>query len=164
MQYQSRLSFVTAILAQDCIGVNWNIDNIYVWFKSLGWSDLGLPTFPVRLIESHDRRPARGHGRHPTGSMTRASLGSAPLERLELRLEGMAYGGDAFGRDADGRMVFVPFALPGERVAVQVVEAHAHWCRARMLEVLEPSADRVTPRCRHFGTCGGCHYQHIDPA
>jgi len=96
--------------------------------------------------------------------MTRASPGSAPLEHLELRLEGMAYGGDAFGRDADGRMVFVPFALPGERVAVQVVETHAHWCRARLLEVLEPSADRVTPRCRHFGACGGCHYQHIDPA
>ncbi len=94
--------------------------------------------------------------------MTHLSPGTAPLERHDLRLEGMAYGGDAFGRAADGRMVFVPFALPGELVAVQGVEAHAHWCRARLLEILEPSADRVTPRCRHFGACGGCHYQHID--
>lgn len=96
--------------------------------------------------------------------MTDASPSPAPLERIELRLEGMAYGGDAFGRDAAGRMVFIPFALPGERVAAQVVEAHASWCRARLLEVLEPSADRVMPRCRHFAECGGCHYQHIDPA
>jgi len=96
--------------------------------------------------------------------MTDLDLSPAPLERIDLRLEGMAYGGDAFGRDANGRMVFVPFALPGERVAAQVIEAHAHWCRARLLEVLEPSADRVVPRCRHFGACGGCHYQHIDPA
>jgi len=84
-----------------------------------------------------------------------------PRERLDLRLEGMAYGGDAFGRDAAGRMVFVSFALPGERVAAEVIEAHAHWCRARLIEILEPSADRVTPRCRHYGACGGCHSQHV---
>jgi 23S rRNA (uracil1939-C5)-methyltransferase len=96
--------------------------------------------------------------------MTDTPLSPAPQERIDLRLESMAYGGDAFGRDANGRMVFVPFALPGERIAAQVVEAHAHWCRARLLEVLEPTADRVSPRCRHFGACGGCHYQHIDPA
>ena len=82
-------------------------------------------------------------------------------ETLDLRLEGMAYGGDAYGRDAAGRMVFVPFALPGERVTAEVVETHAHWCRARLTGVLEPSADRVEPRCRHFGACGGCHYQHV---
>ena len=96
--------------------------------------------------------------------MPDASPSSTPLESLDLRLEGMAYGGDAFGRDPSGRMVFVPFALPGERVLAQVMEVHAHWCRARLIEVVEPSAERVTPRCRHFGACGGCHYQHIHPA
>jgi 23S rRNA (uracil1939-C5)-methyltransferase len=85
----------------------------------------------------------------------------ASEEHLDLRLEGMAYGGDAFGRDAAGRMIFVPFALPGERVSAQVIETHAHWCRAWLMEVLEPSADRVTPRCQHYGACGGCHYQHV---
>jgi 23S rRNA (uracil1939-C5)-methyltransferase len=95
--------------------------------------------------------------------MTDTPLTSTAQERLDLRLEGMAYGGEAFGRDAAGRMVFVPFALPGERISAQVTEVHAHWCRARLIEVLEPSADRVTPRCRHFGGCGGCHYQHLRP-
>jgi len=96
--------------------------------------------------------------------MANTSADTSGVERIDLRLEGLAYGGDAFGRDAAGRMVFVPFALPGEHVAVEVVEAHASWCRARLVEVFEPSPDRVVPRCRHFGACGGCHYQHLDAA
>lgn len=92
----------------------------------------------------------------------RTAASSQPTpERLTLRLDGLAYGGEAFGRDAAGRMVFVPLALPGERVSVEVVEAHARWCRAQLVEVIEPSPERVAPRCRHFGTCGGCHYQHL---
>jgi 23S rRNA (uracil1939-C5)-methyltransferase len=82
-------------------------------------------------------------------------------EILELQLTGQAYGGDAFGRDPSGRMVFVPFTLPGERARVRIVEAHERWARAALLEVSLPSPDRIVPRCRHFGSCGGCHYQHI---
>ena len=82
-------------------------------------------------------------------------------ESLELTLSGMAYGGEAFGRDAGGRMVFVPFAIPGERVRVRLVEIHEQWARGSLLEVIVSSADRVAPRCRHFGVCGGCHYQHL---
>lgn len=93
--------------------------------------------------------------------MRPAAPSHLPSERLTLRLDGLAYGGDAFGRDASGRMVFVALALPGEQVRVEVVEAHARWCRARLLEVIDPSPQRVAPRCRHFGTCGGCHYQHL---
>lgn len=86
------------------------------------------------------------------------------MDTAELTLTGMAYGGDAIGRDAQGRMLFVPFAAAGERVRVEIVEAHARWARARLVEVLEPSPARVAPRCRHFTVCGGCHYQHLDPA
>jgi 23S rRNA (uracil1939-C5)-methyltransferase len=80
---------------------------------------------------------------------------------IELDLTGMAYGGDSFGRDSEGRMVFVPFSLPGERVRVAIVEEHPRWARARLLEVLLPSLDRIRPRCKHFADCGGCHYQHM---
>ena len=80
---------------------------------------------------------------------------------IELSLTGLAYGGEAFGRDDDGRMVFVPFALPGERVSLQIVEARKRWARGRLVEVLEPSAQRISPRCPHFTLCGGCHYQHM---
>ncbi len=80
---------------------------------------------------------------------------------LELRLTGHAYGGDVFGRDPEGQMVFVPFALPGELVRLELVETHQRWARARLIEVLQPSPDRVEPRCPHFSDCGGCHYQHM---
>ncbi|NIS82328.1 MAG: TRAM domain-containing protein [Anaerolineales bacterium] len=83
------------------------------------------------------------------------------MESIDLLLTGLAYGGEAFGRDADNRMIFVPFALPDERVRVQIIDAHKRWARAQLIEVLKPSDDRINPRCRHFGTCGGCHYQHM---
>jgi 23S rRNA (uracil1939-C5)-methyltransferase len=80
---------------------------------------------------------------------------------IELELTGLAYGGEALGRDDDGRMTFVPFAMPGERVRAQIVEEHKRWARARLIEVLDPSPERVRPRCIHYGVCGGCHYQHM---
>ena len=83
---------------------------------------------------------------------------------MDLTLTGMAYGGDAFGRNEQGTMVFVPFALPGERVRVEIIEAHKRWCRGRLIEILEPSPVRQEPRCPHFGLCGGCHYQHMSYA
>lgn len=80
---------------------------------------------------------------------------------LEVNLTGMAYGGDAFGRLPDGRAVFVPFGLPGERVRVRLVDEKPRYARAELLEVLETSSERISPRCVHFTTCGGCHYQHM---
>lgn len=83
------------------------------------------------------------------------------MQTLDITLTGMAYGGDAFGRDANGRMIFVPFAIPGERIQAEIVETHKRWARARLVKVLKASPDRVAPRCRHFTDCGGCHYQHM---
>jgi len=65
------------------------------------------------------------------------------------------------GRDATGRAIFVPFGLPGERVRVRIVEEKRGFARAELLEVLEPSAERIQAKCRHFSMCGGCHYQHV---
>ena len=74
----------------------------------------------------------------------------------------MAHGGAALGRH-EGQTIFVPYAIPGERVRAELVEMHAHWARARLLEVLETSPDRVAPPCPYFGPdrCGGCQFQHI---
>jgi 23S rRNA (uracil1939-C5)-methyltransferase len=79
----------------------------------------------------------------------------------EVRIDRLAYGGDAIGRLPDGRVVFIPYALPGERVRVSLVEEKRHLVRAKLLEVIEPSDERISPRCPHFGSCGGCHYQHM---
>jgi 23S rRNA (uracil1939-C5)-methyltransferase len=72
----------------------------------------------------------------------------------------MAHGGEALGR-YEGKVIFVPYALPGEEVVVEIVEDKGRYARARLLEVVQPSPDRVEPRCSHFGVCGGCQWQHV---
>ncbi len=81
---------------------------------------------------------------------------------IELTLDAIAHGGEAMGRSA-GKTVFVPYAIPGERVRVEVVEEKDRWARGRLLAVLQPSPDRVQPPCPYFGPerCGGCQWQHI---
>jgi 23S rRNA (uracil1939-C5)-methyltransferase len=61
----------------------------------------------------------------------------------------------------DGKAVFVAGALPGERVLLQRRRRRRRHDEADLLEVLEPAPDRVTPHCRHFGSCGGCSLQHL---
>lgn len=79
---------------------------------------------------------------------------------IELEIGDVAYGGDGVGR-ADGMAVFVPFTIAGEKVRARVRELSPRFARAELVEVLEPSPDRVQPRCPWFGKCGGCQYQHI---
>lgn len=82
-------------------------------------------------------------------------------DTFEIIVTTLTYGGDALGRLPDGRALFVPFALPGEKVRVRLVEEKRGHARAELLEVITPSAERISPRCIHFGLCGGCHYQHL---
>jgi 23S rRNA (uracil1939-C5)-methyltransferase len=63
----------------------------------------------------------------------------------------------------DGKAVFVSGALAGERVRLRFSGKHRHYDEALVEEVLNASPDRVTPRCPHFGVCGGCALQHLDP-
>jgi 23S rRNA (uracil1939-C5)-methyltransferase len=74
----------------------------------------------------------------------------------------MAYGGEAIGRLPDGRVVFIPYAIPGETVRARIVEEKPRHVRAELVEVVSASAERIMPRCQHFSICGGCHYQHMN--
>lgn len=80
---------------------------------------------------------------------------------FEVDLTAPAYGGESLGRLPDGRALFVPFALPGERVRVRIIEEKRGFARAALETVLTPAPERIAPRCRHFGVCGGCHYQML---
>ncbi len=80
---------------------------------------------------------------------------------FDVRINTPAYGGNGVGRLPDGRVVFVPYAIPGELVKLRLVEEKPRYATAALVEVLEPSPERVTPRCPHFSICGGCHYQHL---
>ncbi len=82
-------------------------------------------------------------------------------EIYQVRLTQCAYGGEVFGRLPDGRAVFVPFALPDEVVQIRLIEEKPGYARGELLEVVTPSPQRISPRCVHFGRCGGCHYQHM---
>ena len=81
------------------------------------------------------------------------------VSNFEVTVEKLVYGGDGLAR-LDGRVVFVPFVLPGERIRVKAEQEKPGLIRGKTLAVLEPSADRVAPPCPVFGRCGGCHYQH----
>lgn len=82
---------------------------------------------------------------------------------ITVTLAGIAHGGEAIGQHR-GKIVFVPYAIPGETVEAEIVEEKQRWARARLLRVLTPSPERVTPPCPYFGPgqCGGCQWQHID--
>jgi 23S rRNA (uracil1939-C5)-methyltransferase len=85
----------------------------------------------------------------------------ADPQTFDLTLTTLAYGGDAMGRLPDGRAVFVPFGLAGERVRIRLTDDKKNFARGKILEILESSTDRIQPRCKHFAECGGCHYQNL---
>jgi 23S rRNA (uracil1939-C5)-methyltransferase len=88
----------------------------------------------------------------------------AAVTIVELRTTGVAKGGDGVAREATGRVVFVEGALAHEVVTAELVEEKKAFARARLVDVLEPSQDRVVPPCpvRRAG-CGGCDFQHATP-
>jgi len=85
------------------------------------------------------------------------------MDTFTIQLTAIAHGGAALGRH-EGRVIFVPYALPGETARVAITEDKGRYGFARLVEVLEPSPDRVSPPCPYFGPtgCGGCQWQHVD--
>ena len=91
---------------------------------------------------------------------------NVPLSKgqgLELVIDGLGARAEGVGRTA-GRAVFVPFALPGERCAVQIQHVGRKRVEARLMEVLEAHPGRCQAPCAVFGRCGGCQLQHAEYA
>lgn len=78
------------------------------------------------------------------------------IESLDLEARGVAH--------REGKVIFVEGALPGETVRARAIKRKPSYEIAQTEQVLRPSSSRVTPRCAHFGVCGGCSMQHLDPA
>ena len=81
-------------------------------------------------------------------------------DKISLTINDTAFGGEGVGRH-DELVVFVPFVIGGEIVEVEITELKKNFARAKLLQILAPSLERVEPLCRHFGACGGCQYQHV---
>lgn len=76
-----------------------------------------------------------------------------------VEIERLVYGGDGLAR-RDGKTVFVPQTLPGERARIEIVERHESYDRGRLVAIEAPSPRRIAPACEYFGRCGGCQWQH----
>ena len=119
------------------------------------------------------RRPTwlhEGHGPRRLAPVTTGDLDvrhagtvTEPIESLELTPTALVAGGGAHARGADGRVIFVSGALPGERGRVALRETRRDFARADLIEVIDPSPHRVEPPCPYVAAgCGGCPWQHID--
>lgn len=81
-------------------------------------------------------------------------LASVIIESLDQEGRGVAH--------ADGKVIFIEGALPGEVVTYNAYRKKSNFELAQVGQILKPGFARVPPRCRHFGVCGGCSLQHMD--
>jgi len=91
-------------------------------------------------------------------------MAARPDREIELVVDRLAAGGEGVGRAPDGRVVFVPYTAPGDRVRVRVTQQRKRFARAEVRELIAPGAARTDPVCAVFGSCGGCAWQHVDYA
>lgn len=83
------------------------------------------------------------------------------MNTVRITIHGTGSELQGVGRLPDGRAVFVPGALPGEIVDAAITREKERYCEASLIEVIEPSPERVGPTCPHAGTCGGCQGRHM---
>ena len=84
-------------------------------------------------------------------------------EILTVDIEKIVYGGLGMGH-VGGKVVFVPFTAPGDRVTAGILKEKKNYFEGRLQTIEKPSAKRVQPFCRVFSRCGGCQLQHLSYA
>jgi 23S rRNA (uracil1939-C5)-methyltransferase len=84
------------------------------------------------------------------------------IESLDMEGRGVGHLQNEDG--SPGKVIFVEGALPGERVGFQSFRRKPKWEAATLTALHSESALRVQPKCTHFGTCGGCAMQHLEPS
>ena len=82
-------------------------------------------------------------------------------QQFEVTIEKLVYGGAGFAHHK-GKVVFVPFSAPGDRLLVRPVEEKKTFVRAEIVRLLQAGSGRVDPVCAHFAKCGGCHWQQLE--
>lgn len=95
------------------------------------------------------------------GKLTAPATARQQFSSKTVQIEKAIYGG-AFLARAEGKAIFVPLTLPGETVSIRVSEEKRGYATAECDEIVTRAPERIAPACRHFGSCGGCQYQHTD--
>ncbi len=80
---------------------------------------------------------------------------------IDLHITDLSRSGPGLGRDTSGRVVFVPFTAPGDRVRVEIIAEEKRYSEGRVVKFISQSPMRQPPPCAAFGTCGGCQWQHL---
>ncbi len=83
------------------------------------------------------------------------------METFTIIPEKIVFGGSCLSK-VNGKNVFIPFAIPGEKIEIEITKSFRDYDLAKIVKVIEPSAHRVMPFCPLYGKCGGCNMQHID--
>ena len=105
------------------------------------------------------KRRSRSFSRRGAAAPAASGRNAAAVELVKI--EKPIYGGASLAR-VEGKAVFVHLALPGEQARVRIVEEKRGYATAEMEEIVAAAPARVAPNCKHFGTCGGCQYQHAE--
>ncbi|MGD9842029.1 MAG: 23S rRNA (uracil(1939)-C(5))-methyltransferase RlmD [Steroidobacteraceae bacterium] len=92
--------------------------------------------------------------------MTRRKHAMRMLPPQQLEVVDLSHEAQGIAK-LDGRVVFIPGALPGETVEVQLLQRRKGIQEAKLVQVIKASADRVEPKCQHYSMCGGCAEQHL---
>lgn len=82
-------------------------------------------------------------------------------QTIELTIDSAAFKGKGIGK-VDGKAVFVLNTAPGDRVETRIIRRKKSYLEGKLIEVLEPGPNRITPTCRHAQACGGCSWQHVN--
>ena len=84
------------------------------------------------------------------------------MKRIEtVSLDRFSFGGEAVGKNADGKVCFVRGGVPGEVVEVSLLCDKKNFCRGKLEKVITSSPQRIAPECPHFGVCPGCSYLQV---
>lgn len=83
------------------------------------------------------------------------------MDTRQIITQKMVLGGDCIG-DIDGKTVFVPFAIPDEKLEIEITSSKRDYDTAKIIHIIEKSPHRVTPPCPLYSTCGGCNMMHIE--
>jgi tRNA/tmRNA/rRNA uracil-C5-methylase (TrmA/RlmC/RlmD family) len=86
---------------------------------------------------------------------------AAKKQTRTLTVSGLTFRGHGIARTDEGQVVFIPYAAPGDVIRARILESKGDYLRATIEQVEQPSADRVSPPCPHFGRCGGCQWLHL---
>ena len=78
-----------------------------------------------------------------------------------VEIEKLVFGGYGLSRLKNGKIVFVPFVIPEEKVKIRIVQENKDFSEAELIDVIEPSPFRKEPECEYYQVCGGCQLQHI---